>query len=1174
VADRTVRVIITGDSTSAEAAFLKLDAAAAASGISLERHSVASVGAAGKTKELGTAAEQTAGAFQKDLRGSVDDIANAFGSKFGPASGTATTAVRSMGNEILGASGVMKVAAGAAVVGGVAILGLGAYALSSVSSWAALGEKVLAFQRVSGTTAEEASRLIYVMGELGISSDTASAAMFKMTRADPGKLHELGVEIAYNADGSKNLAGTLDNVRAAYQATQDPAQRSLILFTAFGKAGQALAPYLAMSAEQLRVFNAEASKYHAIFTQPEVDQAHEYTLATRAMSAAMEGFGHELAQAVIPALTATVKGVTSLTESVDHTVQTATKSKEAHAGLTIALDVLSAAWNYGTHAAEGFAMSLVNTVLSPLKLVWAGAKDVGSAVSTVAFAVSSATGIHINFGSALSSTGHFLAGLIPGLDNATSSTKKHSDASKEAATAEDKVTQANIDATQGIYALSSAQIAGINALSASRDVTDKGSESTLALAQNVKDLAKQQDTLTKSVSSFIDPMKAYDDLMSEKSKQATADAKTLTSTEQQGAQDRIDATKKEYSDKIAAARAYGVAHKESSTAIVKTLTDQRDATVNNLEDEKKGYKNAADSVSVSVAEWMGTLEKQVKDQQDWELNMVLLASRASAGTIQYLAEMGVKGSAIVGELVNSSDSEMNRLNQVMNQKSKAASDVFIGNFQDARPMWEAVMRQGGQGAVDSLTAQLRAGTITVDQISHQYGVSLAAGINPILASLGKAQIDAMAFGGAGPRPMAFGGWVSGEGGPRDDRVPILASNGEFVVNAKAAENNRAALEWMNAAKFADGGYVDGSSVPRPPSTNPFRLPISTAADDVMQREYDEAVKWVNENAGGGLPEIKAWIQAQSGKPYVWGGGGPGGYDCSGYTGAVYGLMTKRGGGQGQRYFTTLSDFHALGFADGPGGTYTIGVSPSHMVGRYGGLPFEAGHTPIVAGPGAQNTAHFPRQYHMGGNGPGQGVGAGSGGMWLGDSGTPAGGAKGYAQSVLNARGWGDQFGALDFIFTNESNWDPGPGSINPSSGAYGIPQANPSGGQGHPYALGDWRAQVDWGINYIAQRYGDPNGAAAFWRSHNWYDQGGILPPGTTLATNATGQNEYILNQGQMASLGARDTGDGTALLDEIRGLRFDLRRQGISQTLNFSGTDPRTALAEANRDLAWQMRR
>ncbi|WP_407107867.1 transglycosylase SLT domain-containing protein [Rhodococcus aetherivorans] len=62
---------------------------------------------------------------------------------------------------------------------------------------------------------------------------------------------------------------------------------------------------------------------------------------------------------------------------------------------------------------------------------------------------------------------------------------------------------------------------------------------------------------------------------------------------------------------------------------------------------------------------------------------------------------------------------------------------------------------------------------------------------------------------------ADGGFITGPGGPRDDRVPIWASNGEFVVNAAATARNLPLLEAINsgAARYADGGRVSPSAVP-------------------------------------------------------------------------------------------------------------------------------------------------------------------------------------------------------------------------------------------------------------------------------------------------------------------------------------------------------------------------
>lgn len=66
---------------------------------------------------------------------------------------------------------------------------------------------------------------------------------------------------------------------------------------------------------------------------------------------------------------------------------------------------------------------------------------------------------------------------------------------------------------------------------------------------------------------------------------------------------------------------------------------------------------------------------------------------------------------------------------------------------------------------------------------------------------------------------ASGGYITGPGGPRDDKISAWLSNGEFVVNAAATKKHRALLEKINArgAKasvsqpfhYANGGMVQG-----------------------------------------------------------------------------------------------------------------------------------------------------------------------------------------------------------------------------------------------------------------------------------------------------------------------------------------------------------------------------
>jgi hypothetical protein len=58
------------------------------------------------------------------------------------------------------------------------------------------------------------------------------------------------------------------------------------------------------------------------------------------------------------------------------------------------------------------------------------------------------------------------------------------------------------------------------------------------------------------------------------------------------------------------------------------------------------------------------------------------------------------------------------------------------------------------------------------------------------------------------QPRATGGPVWGPGGPTDDRIPILVSNGEFVQKAAAVQKyGLKMMEDINALRFAGGGWV-------------------------------------------------------------------------------------------------------------------------------------------------------------------------------------------------------------------------------------------------------------------------------------------------------------------------------------------------------------------------------
>ncbi|MFA1545149.1 lytic transglycosylase domain-containing protein [Actinomadura chokoriensis] len=117
-----------------------------------------------------------------------------------------------------------------------------------------------------------------------------------------------------------------------------------------------------------------------------------------------------------------------------------------------------------------------------------------------------------------------------------------------------------------------------------------------------------------------------------------------------------------------------------------------------------------------------------------------------------------------------------------------------------------------------------------------------------------------------------------------------------------------------------------------------------------------------------------------------------------------------------------------------------------------------------------------------------GSGGSGGGAPVGDP-VPKGEAQEIAKKLMPSFGFtGDgQFGCLVNLWDRESGWNTH--AANPSSGAYGIPQALP--GSKMASAGPDWQnnatTQIKWGLGYIKDRYKTPCGGWSHFQSVGWY---------------------------------------------------------------------------------------
>ena len=415
---------------------------------------------------------------------------------------------------------------------------------------------------------------------------------------------------------------------------------------------------------------------------------------------------------------------------------------------------------------------------------------------------------------------------------------------------------------------------------------------------------------------------------------------------------------------------------------------------------------------------------------------------------------------------------------------------------------------------------------------------------------------------------AEGGMIRGPGTGTSDSIVARLSDGEFVVRASQTAKHRGLLEQINTPGFADGGLVSAKLV------GDYKGKDWTDSLSGQIERLNQVIKASLGTFSGGLnpsqnPASFGWQRAAGIVPFSWNGnpfvGGVADRTQSLWTGLMNALVPQIPGGlmapiwayenRNNVNSPGNASFHSFGLAADINAPQNPNGAPGD--GRSGPGVIPAGVARTLAARfgmewggdfrGTPDPMHFeihvsPDQIGAGGT---INLGGASGGAgvdrWrsLGlDVLTQVGNYKGmsltpFIDRMLNqirTESSGDP-NAINNYDINAQRGDPSIGLLQVIGSTFR------SALRGTPFeyliAAGqrDPRASLTASTLYSLNRYGSLDRA---WRGVA-YDNGGILPPGFTMAYNGTGSNEAIFTGQQFNAMAAQAVPQAAPMQIEVR---------------------------------------
>ena len=155
-------------------------------------------------------------------------------------------------------------------------------------------------------------------------------------------------------------------------------------------------------------------------------------------------------------------------------------------------------------------------------------------------------------------------------------------------------------------------------------------------------------------------------------------------------------------------------------SVIEKNREAAEAAAEATESSKDSWEDFYDGTTVAMDDWIAALDEQVAAQQEWQSNMTAIAGRVSSDMLDYLAELGPQGAAMVKDMANMTSAELAEMEERFRQSGRIAGNDWADQLAAQEAVFAAVGAKMGDGAMRAAQEKVRSGEASLAAIIDQY----------------------------------------------------------------------------------------------------------------------------------------------------------------------------------------------------------------------------------------------------------------------------------------------------------------------------------------------------------------------------------------------------------------------------------------------------------------------